>query len=76
MVVLRHRAGSVVRADSRPVNVFLGLSDFEVAEWLRSAPRGLSQTDVDALVSARDADVGEYVPHGGVVHHVAGESRL
>lgn len=58
------------------MNVFLGLSDAVVAEWLRSAPRGLSQADVDTLVGARDSELGEYVPHGGVTHHVAGESRL
>jgi hypothetical protein len=55
---------------------WLKASDAEVAEWLRSAPRRLSQADVDALVGARDSELGEYVPHGGVVHHVAGESRL
>lgn len=58
------------------MNVFLGLSDAVVAEWLRSATRVRSQAEVDRLVTARDAELGEYVPHGGVVHHVAGESRL
>lgn len=57
------------------LTAWVAASDADVAEALRSAPRGLSQQEVDRLVRERDAERGEYVPHGGSVHHVPGESR-
>lgn len=55
--------------------MWLMATDAQVAEWLRSAPRALEPTEVSRLVAARDAQLGEYVPHGGTVHHGAEESR-
>lgn len=50
------------------------MTDEEFAAWLRSVPRSMSQEDVDRAVAARDREQGRYVPHGGAVHHVEGES--
>lgn len=50
------------------------MSDEEFYAWLRSIGRTLSQEDVNRVERERDARRGLYVPHGGVAHHVEGES--
>ena len=50
-------------------------SDQEFAEYLRSLPREKSAEQVEQEIAERDAELGPYVPHGGEVHHIPGESR-
>lgn len=51
------------------------MTDSEFAAWLRSLPREVPAEEVERLEHQHDVERGPYVPHGGNVHHVPGESR-
>lgn len=52
-----------------------GLPEEGFAAFLRSVPRVKSPEQVADAVRLRDVETGEYVPHGGFVHHSPDESR-
>lgn len=51
------------------------MTDSEFAAWLRSLPRERSPEEVERAVRFRDDTLGEYFPHGRVVHHSSQEAR-
>jgi len=51
------------------------MTDQEFADWLKSVPRERTWEEVELAIIQRDAEQGQYIPHGGIVHHARQESR-